>query len=153
MKTSLKPETVRAPATDGAIAALNAESARRRAWARFAQDPRLPGNAQSVAAKERIAAQFFGDLDALDRLEILATRFAALEQSFRVPLLRAEVAATGHRFADARAELAQAARMDGPPEEIERQTLSIDQACGVELDEVLARRRQLAANGRLEDLV
>ena len=30
-------------ATDGEIAAINLESARRRAWARFAQDPRLPG--------------------------------------------------------------------------------------------------------------
>ena len=30
-------------ATDGEIAAINLESARRRAWARFAQDPRRPG--------------------------------------------------------------------------------------------------------------
>ena len=37
---------------------------------------------------------------------------------------------------------------------IERQTLAIDQACGVELDAVLAvRRRIAAASGRLEDLV
>ena len=28
-------------ATDGKIAAINLESARRRAWARFAQDPRF----------------------------------------------------------------------------------------------------------------
>ena len=35
-------------ATDGEIAAINLESARRRAWARFAQDPRLPGAAEAI---------------------------------------------------------------------------------------------------------
>ena len=39
-------------------------------------------------------------------------------------------------------------------EDIERQTLAIDQACGVELEAVLAARRRIAAaSGRLEDLV
>ena len=33
-------------ATDGQLAAVNLESARRRAWARFAQNPRLPGAAE-----------------------------------------------------------------------------------------------------------
>ena len=60
-------------ATDGEIAAINLESARRRAWARFAQDARLPGAAEAVVDKERLAAQFLGDLDALDRLRSART--------------------------------------------------------------------------------
>src|SRR5215470_8364627 len=53
-----------------------------------------------------------------------------------------------------RGRLARAAQRGGPREEIERHTLSIDQACGVNLDAVLAARRRIAAaSGRLEDLV
>jgi hypothetical protein len=37
------------------------------------------------------------------------------------------------------------ALMGGPREEIERHLLTIDQACGVELDAVLAARRRIAA--------
>ena len=45
-------------------------------------------------------------------------------------------------------------RMGGPREAIERHSLAIDQACGVDLDAVLAARRRIAtASGRLEDLV
>jgi hypothetical protein len=54
-------------ATDGEISAINLESARRRARARFTQDARLPGVVEAVVDKERLAAQFLGDLDALDR--------------------------------------------------------------------------------------
>ena len=103
---------------------------------------------------ERLAAQFLGDLDALDRLDALASQFARVDDSFRAALVHAEVASTAHRFDDARGHLARAALMGGPSEEIERQTLTIDQACGVELDAVLAARRRIAsASGRLEDLV
>ena len=141
-------------ATDGEIAAINLESARRGAWARFAQDARLPGAAEAVVDKELLAAQFLGDLDALDRLETLASQFARVDDSFRAAFVQAEVASTAHRFDDARGHLARAALMGGPREEIERQTLTIDQACGVELDAVLAARRRIAsASGRLEDLV
>jgi tetratricopeptide (TPR) repeat protein len=141
-------------ATDGEIAAINLESARRRAWARFAQDMRLPGVAEAIADYERLAAQFLGDLDSLDRLEELATQFAHVDDSYRAELVHAEVASTVHRFADARGYLARAALMDGPREEIERRSLSIDQACGVELDAALAARRRIAAAScRLEDLI
>src|SRR5262249_55515084 len=118
-------------ATDGEIAAINLESARRRAWARFARDPRRPDAAEAVVDTERLAAQFFGDLDALDRLEALASQFAHADNSFRVALVQAEVASTVHRFANARSYLARAARLGGPREAIERHTLTIDQACGV----------------------
>src|SRR5262247_180075 len=142
------------PATDGEIAAINLESARRRAWARFAQDTRLPGAAEAIVYNENLAAQFLGDLDALDRLETLASQFARADVSFRSAFVQAEVASTVHRFAEAREHLARAASLGAPREEVDRHLLSIDQACGVDLDAVLAARRRVAtASGRLEDLV
>ena len=141
-------------ATDGEIAAINLESARRRAWARFAQDPQRPGVAEEILDKERLAAQFLGDLDALDRLDELASQFARVDDSSRAALVQAEVASTAHRFDDARGHLARAELMGGAREAIERHSLAIDQACGVELGNVLAARRRIAtASGRLEDLV
>ena len=75
-------------ATDGEIAAINLESARRRAWARFAQDPRRPGVAEAIVDHERLAAQFLGDLDALDRLDALASQFARVDDSSRAALVQ-----------------------------------------------------------------
>jgi tetratricopeptide (TPR) repeat protein len=142
------------PATDGEIAAINLESARRRAWARFEQDARAPGVAEAVVDQERLAAQFLGDLDALDCLETLASQFAMVDDSSRAALVHAEVASTLHRFDDARGHLARAALLGGPREALERQSLTIDQACGMRLEAVLAVRRRVAvATGRLEDLV
>jgi len=141
-------------ATDGEIAAINLESARCGAWARFAQDARLPGVAEAVIDKERLAAQFLGDLDALDRLDALASQFARVDDSSRAALVDAEVASTVHRFDDARRHLARAAQMGAPCETIKRHALTIDEACGVKLDAVLAARRRIAtASGRLEELV
>src|SRR5262249_53598148 len=144
----VKPDLPYPSATDGEIAAINLQSARRRAWARFAQDPGRPGLAEVVVDNECLAAQFLGDLDALDRLESLASQFARVNESFRAELVQAEVASTAHRFADARAYLARAAQMGGPREAIERHLLTIDQACGVELDAVLGARRRIAAASR-----
>jgi hypothetical protein len=144
----------RPSATDGEIAAINLESARRGAWARFAQDPQLPGVAEEIVDSERLASQFLGDLDVLDRLDVLASQFARADDSSRAPLVQAEVASAAHRFDDARGYLARAARTGAPREAIERQALAIDQACGEGLDAVLAARRGFAkASGRLEDLV
>ena len=141
-------------ATDGEIAAINLESARRRAWARFTRDARLPGVVEAVVDQERLAAQFLGDLDAFGRLEALASQFAQVDDSSRAALVQAEVASTVHRFDDARGHLARAALVGGSCEAIERQSLAIDQACGVGLDAVLAARRRIAAaSDRLEDLV
>jgi tetratricopeptide (TPR) repeat protein len=141
-------------ATDGEIAAINLESARRGAWKRFAQDPCLPGVAEAIVDSERLALQFLGDLDVLDRLDALAAQFARAEKSSRGALLQAEVASTAHRFDDARAYLARARQIGAPPEAIEQQTLAIDQACGVEPNAVFEARRRLAmASGRLEDVV
>src|ERR1043166_5605448 len=141
-------------ATDGEIAAINLQSARRRAWARFAQYPRLPGIAEAVVDQERLETQFLGHLDALDSLETLASQFAHVDDSFRAALVQSEVASAVHRFDDARGHLARAALRGAPREAIDRQMLTIDQACGVKLDAVLTTRRQIAkASGRLEDFV
>ena len=141
-------------ATDGEIAEINLESARRGAWARFAQDARLSGIVEAVVEHERLAAQFLGDLDALDRLDALASQFAGVDGSSRAALVQAEVASTAHRFGDARDHLAAAALMGAPREAIERHSLAIKQACGVDLDAVLAARRRIAAtSNRLEDHV
>jgi tetratricopeptide (TPR) repeat protein len=140
-------------ATDGEIATINLESARRSAWARFVRDARLVGVAEAVVDTERLAAQFLGDLDAPDRLEALASQFARVDDSTRAALVQAEIASTVHRFDDARGHLAHAL-MGGPCEAVERHSLTIDQARGVELDAVLAERRRIATvSGRLEDLV
>jgi thioredoxin-like negative regulator of GroEL len=141
-------------ATDGEIASINLESARRRAWARFAQEPRRAGVAEEILEKERLTAQFLGDVAAFDRMQALASQFASVDDSSRAALAQADVASTLHRFEDARDHLAQAARTGGPSETIERQLLTIDQACGARLDTVLAARRRMATGtGRLEDLV
>jgi tetratricopeptide (TPR) repeat protein len=108
----------------------------------------------SASASISLAAQFLSDLDALDRLEVLASQFARVDCSSRAALVHAEVASTVHRFDDARGHLARAALMGGSCEAIERRALTIDQACGVKLDAVLTARRRIAmASGRLEDLV
>jgi tetratricopeptide (TPR) repeat protein len=154
MSTILEMEHLRPAATDGEIAAINLESARRHAWTRFVRGHDFPGLTEAIVDQERLAAQFLGDLDALDRLIALASRLASVDDSYRGALVKAEVASTVHNFAHARAQLARAAAMGGPREEIDRQTLSIDQACGVELDSVLAERQRIATvRGRLEDLV
>ncbi|MCC8969748.1 hypothetical protein [Bradyrhizobium brasilense] len=154
MTAFVGPDDSSPSATDGEIAAINLESARRGAWARFAQNRRLPGVAEEIVDSERLVLQFLGDADVLVRLDTLALQFARADDSSRVPLIQAEVASTAHRFDDARRHLAQAAQMSASGEAIERQALAIDQACGMNLDAVLAARRGLAkASGRLEDLV
>jgi len=154
MSTIVEVDRAGSSVTDGRIAAINLESARRRAWARFAQDPRRAGVAEDIVDMEHLAAQFLGDLDALDRLDALASQFAQADDSSRADLVGAKVASTVHRFADAREHLAHAARKGATREVVEPQSLTIDQACGVGLYAVLAARRRIAmASGRIEDLV
>src|SRR4029453_2072977 len=107
----------------------------------------LPGVVEAVVDMELLAAQYLGDLDALDRLEAIALQFARVDDSSRAALIQSEVASTVHRFDDARGHLARAGVRGGASEVIERQMLTIDQACGVHLDAVLAARRRIAAAG------
>src|SRR5262245_52645166 len=117
-------------ATHGEIAAINLQSATLSAWARFRQDVRLPGVVEAIVDQERLGTQFFSDLDALDRLNALASHFSRMDDSFRASLVQAEVASTVHRFHDARDHVVRAKRMGAPPDAIERLSLTIDQACG-----------------------
>jgi tetratricopeptide (TPR) repeat protein len=141
--------------TDGEIAAINLESARRRSWERLVRDPAATGVAELIVEQEQMAAQFFGDFGALGRLEALATHLAVVDaMSARTALVQAQVASTTHRFAEARIHLALATERGASAEAIDRLTLSIDQACGTQLDAVLEARRSIAAKSRsLEDLV
>jgi tetratricopeptide (TPR) repeat protein len=155
MIPSAEIETYRLVTTDGEIALINLESARRRSWSRFFTDPQREGVAETVVQHEQLTAQFVGDVCALDRLESLANSLAAvLPSSARTALIRAQVSSMTHRFTDARHYLAQAEIGGAPTDDIRLLKLNVDQACGANLDRVLDRRREIARkSGRLEDLV
>lgn len=155
MIPSAELETCRLLTTDGEIALINLESARRRSWSRFFTDPQREGVAETVVKHEQLTAQFVGDVCALDRLESLANSLAAaLPSSARTALIRAQVSSMTHRFTDARHYLAQAEIGGAPTDDIRLLKLNVDQACGANLDRVLDQRREIARkSGRLEDLV
>ena len=66
--------------TDGEIAVINLESARRRLWTRFSADPPREGNAEALVENERLTAQFVGDATALDFLRHWRSNLSALTQ-------------------------------------------------------------------------
>jgi tetratricopeptide (TPR) repeat protein len=141
--------------TDGEIAVINLESARRRSWNRFFADPLRKGVAETVVEQEQLTAQFVGDVQALDRLEALVGQLVQLDAaSARAALIQAQVAAMMHRFADARYLLAQADIGGALSADVNRVLLNVDQACGANLGKVLDERREIARRfGRTEDLV
>jgi tetratricopeptide (TPR) repeat protein len=141
--------------TDGEIAVINLESARRRSWSRFLEDPLRDGVAESVVGHEQLVCQFVGDLSALARLEFLATELVQVDPaSARTALIQAQVASTAHRFAEARHCLAQAVNGGAASDDVQRLSLNIYQACGVNLDKLLNVRRQMANEfNRLDDLI
>ncbi len=141
--------------TDGDIAVINLESARLRSWSRFYQDPMREGIAETVVEHEQLSAQFAGDLTALDRLEFLAKQLSQTDAaSARTALVQAQVASMTHQFAEATHHLEQAKIRGAPEADISRLRLSIDQACGTDLDRVLCERRQTATkSGGIEDQV
>jgi hypothetical protein len=141
--------------TDGYIAANNLESARRQSWSRFWLDSLRPGIAEYIVEQEQLTLQFLGDLGALDRLGKVIDQLDRVDaESSRTALIHAHVAATTHRFVNAKNHLAKVAGCPELTDAANRLSLSIDQACGTELESVLDARRQIAAHsGRLEDLV
>jgi len=149
------PDSECPPTTDGEIAVINLQSARLRSWTRFFQDPLQPGIAEGLIEQEQFTAQFVGDLSALDRVDSLTRELVEVDAgSARTMLIQAQIASMLHRFFDARHYLAQAELGGAPSEDVRRLSLSIDQACGVNLGAVLDARRRIAAkSGRLEDLV
>lgn len=141
--------------TDGAIAVINLESARRRSWSRFFQDPLREGSAETVVEHEQLTAEFVGDLSAFDRLGYLISHLVEADAtSMRTALIQAQIASMMHRFADARRFLAHADLARAQPADVNRLALNIDQACGANVGGVLDERRRTASNsGRIEDLV
>ena len=150
--------------TDGDIAVINLESARRRSWDQFYGDPLREGIAETVVEHEQLTAQFVGDVTALDRLEFLVRKLSKSDPgSARTALVRAQVTSMMHRFAEARQHLEQAEIRGAPEADVGRLWLSIDQASGTGLDRVLCERRktagksdgiedQIALGGLLADL-
>src|SRR5262249_31005233 len=95
--------------TDGEIAVINLESARRRSWSRFFQDPLRDGVAEAVFEHEQLTAQFVGDISALVRIECLVAELVQADAaSARTALIQAKTASMMHRFDDARLFLARA---------------------------------------------
>jgi len=143
------------PLTDGDIAVNNLESARKHSWSRFWRDPLRPGIAECTVEQEQLAAQFVGDMGALDRLDTLVQHLDRVEaESPRTTLIRAQIASMGHRFAEAKRYLDEIGGWGELSEDANRLALSIDQACGIDLEVVLEARRWIAAKSkRLEDLV
>jgi tetratricopeptide (TPR) repeat protein len=141
--------------TDGEIAIINLESARRRSWSKFFADPARDGVAETVVEHEQLTLQFVGDVSALDRLALLAAQLDQAEPvSARTRLIQAQVASIAHRFSDARHCLAEAEMGGAPAADVDRLRLNIDQACGNDLDRVLDARRRIATEtGGLEDIV
>lgn len=140
-------------ATAGDIAVINLESARQQSWSSFWRSPLRPGIADNIVQQEQMTLQFLSDVGALDRLRVLVDQLVRVDaESKRTALIRAQVASTVHRFAEARSYLIE---VDGAlREDATRLLLGIDQACGYRLDAVLKTRRQMAEESRrLEDLV
>ena len=142
-------------ATAGDIAVINLESARQQSWSRFWQAPQREGIAEYIVEQEQMTLQFLSETDALDRLDNLVQHLVRQgKDATRTSLIQAQVASTAHRFAEARRYLKAIEIQVTLPEAATRLLLSIDQACGNGLDEVLETRRRMAAeSGRLEDLV
>jgi len=141
--------------TDGDIAVNNLDSARRHSWSRFWRDPLQPGIAECIVEQEQLTAQFVGDLGALDRLDTLVQHLDRTDgESPRTILIRAQIASMAHRFAEAKRYLEEIGDWDELSDAASRLSLSIDQACGTDLEAALeARRWMVAKSKRLEDVV
>lgn len=148
-------ETGFSPATDGDIAVINLESARQQSWSRFWSMPERPGTAELIVEQEQLTAQFVGDLTAFDRLDVLINELTRVEpKAARTALIAAQVASATHRFAEARAYLAQAVARGAAADAAERLALGIDQATGANLTAILEVRRVRATRpGYWEELV
>ncbi len=142
-------------ATAGELAVLNLKSSLERAWEVSRRWPDRPGCFERIVDEEQLRAQFLGDVSALDRLATLAS-----EQCRRRPelpsthLAAAQVASMAHRFADAKTHVEAAKAQGAPAPHTQRALLSIKQARGEDLPELLEARRQMAeTSADLQELV
>ena len=142
-------------ATAGEIAVLNLESSLQRSWQVLTRWPDRSGTAERIVEEEQLRAQFLGDVTALDRLATLSAKLCDSSQlSADTHLNAAQIAATLHHFADAKAHLAMAETAGASKLISSRVRLTLEQALGENLDAVLATRQDMAeASGALQDLV
>ncbi|MBD9372006.1 hypothetical protein IB238_05065 [Rhizobium sp. ARZ01] len=142
-------------ATAGDIAVINLESSRERFWHVLRRWPERPGTAEHIVELEQQRAQFLGDVTALDRLANLSSELCGrIPLSAETHLIAAQIASTLHRFADAKAHLAEAEALGAPRLVSGRIRLTVEQALGENLAAVLATRQEIAeATGTLGDLV
>jgi tetratricopeptide (TPR) repeat protein len=132
-------------ATDGNLAVINLESSRRRSWQVLKRWPDRPGTVERIVEEEQQRAQFLGDAAALDRLASLsAERCSHDPASPDAHLIAAQVASMRHHFAEAKAHLQDAEALGAPTDASSRHRLTIKQALGENLKEVLAARRDIA---------
>lgn len=143
------------PVTAGDIAVINLQGAREHSWSQFLRAPLRPGVAERVIEHEHFAGQFLGDCQSLDRLTLLANALSRADpETARTALISGQIAAAGHRFAEARGDLAKAREAGAPAAAVEHLAMSIDQACGVGLEALLqTRRRKAELTRQLQDLV
>jgi hypothetical protein len=143
------------PATAGELAVINLLSSLQRAWDVLGRWPDRLSAAERVVEEEQLKAQFLGDATALDRLTRLVSELPRnTPESASTHLVAARVSSLVHRFADAKTHLAEAHSHGAPVDVTSRVLLSVKQALGEDLQEVLkARRRITETSTELQELV
>ncbi len=136
-------------ATAGELAVLNLKSSLERAWEVSRRWPDRPGGFERIVDEEQLRAQFLGDVTALDRLTTLASeQCRSRPELSSTHLAAAQVASMAHRFADAKTHVEAAKARGAPASHTRRALMSIKQARGEDLPELLEARRQMAENSR-----
>ena len=142
-------------ATAGDLAVINLESSRQQSWNVLRRWPERPGTAERIVEEEKQRSQFLGDVTALDRLARLSSELCSRSPlSANTHLIAAQIASMLHRFADAKAQLAEAEALGTPRLISNRVRLTLEQALGENLAAARAARQEMAeATGALQDLV
>jgi FimV-like protein len=132
-------------ATNGELYISNLEGALDHAWYIHHKYPERPGINDLILDGESIRTQFFGDYSAFDRLaQLAATLLTQKPHLAATHLFIAQVNAGRHLFLAARSNLIQAEILGADITAVARIKLSINQALGEDLDNVLEQRLHLA---------
>lgn len=142
-------------ATAGELAVVNLNSSLQRAWDALKRWPERPGGIERIVDEEQLRAQFLGDVTALDRLaDLAAEQCRSHPELASTHLVAAQIASMAHRFRDARMHLKAAEACGAAVAQMHRALLSIKQAQGEDLPEVLEARRHMAETSpELQELV